>query len=71
MLRCGPPETTSPSQGALDAVAAEEKQGAGFTLAGDARVELPDGRAVDIAAVPDRAPTIALPASHATTRAER
>jgi uncharacterized protein (TIGR02302 family) len=60
-LRLRPAGADVSVDGALAPVEAEAGQPPqGYLLAGDARVELPDGRRYDVAAVPDRPPTIEL-----------
>ncbi|WP_442755828.1 TIGR02302 family protein [Methylocystis sp. JAN1] len=59
-LRLRPADAAVSVDGALAPVESADKKERGFTLAGAGRVYLPDGRSFDVAAIPDRAPAIAL-----------
>ncbi|QGM96893.1 TIGR02302 family protein [Methylocystis parvus] len=59
-LRLRPADAAVSVEGALEPNENADKKERGFTLAGAARLFLPDGRAFDVTAIPDRAPSIAL-----------
>ncbi len=60
LLRLRPAETSASASGALAPVEGEAGKEAMLRLGGAARLDLPDGRSFDVAAIPDRAPTIGL-----------
>ncbi|BDV36000.1 TIGR02302 family protein [Methylocystis iwaonis] len=59
-LRLRPAGASVSVEGALTPIDSAEKKERGFGLAGDARIDLPDGRSFTIAAIPDLVPTIEL-----------
>jgi uncharacterized protein (TIGR02302 family) len=59
LLRLRPVDASVAVDGALAPVEGESKKERSFTLAGPARLTLPDGRGFDVTAIPDLAPTIA------------
>jgi len=59
-LRLRPADASVSVDGALAPVENADKKERAYALAGAARLYLPDGRNFDVAAIPDRAPTIGL-----------
>ncbi|WP_424360838.1 TIGR02302 family protein [Methylocystis parvus] len=60
ILRLRPADASVSVDGALTPMESADKKERGFTLAGAGRLYLPDGRTFEVAAIPDRAPSVAL-----------